>query len=205
MIDFELTDEQKLIRDTAREFADNEIPPRARDSDRAERFDHELVAKMAHLGFIGPILPEEYGGRGLDYRTYGLIVEEIGRVDSSARTVISVCTSLFGSAPAGWGSEEQQQRILPGLTDGSGLGCFGLTEPDSGSDAASLKTRAEKTWDTEAARALVLKAGWLKIQGRPNTLETSTAKLFASKAAIRAANAAIQVHGRDDRHERDDP
>ena len=89
MIDFELTDEQKLIRDTAREFADNEIAPRARENDRAERFDHELVAKMAELGFIGPILPEEYGGRGIDYRTYGLIVEEIGRVDSSARTVIS--------------------------------------------------------------------------------------------------------------------
>ncbi len=144
MIDFELTDEQKLIRDTAREFADNEIAPRARENDRAERFDHELVAKMAELGFIGPILPEEYGGRGIDYRTYGLIVEEIGRVDSSARTVISVCTSLFGSAIARWGDEEQKQRIIPGLTDGTGLGCFGLTEPDSGSDAASLKTRAEK-------------------------------------------------------------
>ena len=99
---------------------------------------------MAELGFIGPILPEEYGGRGIDYRTYGLIVEEIGRVDSSARTVISVCTSLFGSAIARWGDEEQKQRIIPGLTDGTGLGCFGLTEPDSGSDAASLKTRAEK-------------------------------------------------------------
>ncbi len=118
MIDFELTDEQKLIRDTAREFADNEIAPRARENDRAERFDHELVAKMAELGFIGPILPEEYGGRGIDYRTYGLIVEEIGRVDSSARTVISVCTSLFGSAIARWGDEEQKQRIIPGLTDG---------------------------------------------------------------------------------------
>ena len=147
MIDFELTDEQKLIRDTAREFADNEIAPRARENDRAERFDHELVAQMAELGFIGPILPEEYGGRGIDYRTYGLIVEEIGRVDSSARTVISVCTSLFGSAIARWGDEEQKQRIIPGLTDGTGLGCFGLTEPDSGSDAASLKTRARKTDD----------------------------------------------------------
>ncbi|HYI37647.1 MAG TPA: acyl-CoA dehydrogenase family protein, partial [Thermoleophilaceae bacterium] len=145
MIDFELTDEQKLIRDTAREFADNEIAPRARDNDRAEKYDAKLTAKMAELGFIGPILPEEYGGRGIDYRTYGLIVEEIGRVDSSARTVISVCTSLFGSAIARWGDEEQKQRIIPGLTDGTGLGCFGLTEPDSGSDAASLKTRAEKT------------------------------------------------------------
>ena len=97
------------------------------------------------MGFIGPILPEEYGGRGIDYRTYGLIVEEIGRADSSARTVVSVNTSLVGSAIARWGTEEQKQRLLPGLCSGEAMGCFGLTEPDTGSDAASLKTRAEET------------------------------------------------------------
>ena len=144
MIDFELTDEQRLVRDTAREFADNEIAPRARDNDREGRFDTELVAKMAAMGFIGPILPEEYGGRGIDYRTYGLIVEEIGRADSSARTVVSVNTSLVGSAIARWGTEEQKQAFIPGICSGEALGCFGLTEPDTGSDAANLKTRAEK-------------------------------------------------------------
>jgi butyryl-CoA dehydrogenase len=144
VIDFELTDEQRLVRDTARDFADNEIAPRARENDRSGRFDTELVRKMADMGFIGPILPEEYGGRGIDYRTYGLIVEEIGRADSSARTVVSVNTSLVGSAIAKWGSEEQKQRFIPGICSGEGLGCFGLTEPDTGSDAANLSTRAER-------------------------------------------------------------
>jgi butyryl-CoA dehydrogenase len=144
VIDFELTDEQRLVRDTARDFADNEILPRARDNDRAGRFDTELVRKLAEIGFIGPILPEEYGGRGIDYRTYGLIVEEIGRADSSARTVVSVNTSLVGSAIAKWGSEEQKQRFIPGICSGEAMGCFGLTEPDTGSDAANLSTRAER-------------------------------------------------------------
>ena len=144
MIDFELTDEQRLVRDTAREFADREIVPRARDNDRSGRFDTELVAKLAEIGFIGAILPEEYGGRGIDYRTYGLIVEEIGRADSSARTVVSVNTSLVGSAIVKWGSEEQKQRFVPGICSGEAMGCFGLTEPDTGSDAANLSTRAER-------------------------------------------------------------
>ncbi len=144
MIDFELTDEQRLIRDTAREFADKEIVPRARDNDRSGRFDTELVEKMAAIGFIGAILPEQYGGRGIDYRTYGLIVEEIGRADSSARTVVSVNTSLVGSAIAKWGTEEQKQGFIPGICSGEALGCFGLTEPDTGSDAANLSTRAER-------------------------------------------------------------
>src|SRR5215208_351628 len=107
MIDFELTDEQRLIQETARDFADNEIAPRARDNDRSSRFDTEIVAKMAEMGFIGPILPEEYGGRGIDYRTYGLIVEEIGRADSAMRTVVSVVTSVVCSSIVRWGSEEQ--------------------------------------------------------------------------------------------------
>ena len=94
MIDFELTDEQKLIRETARDFSDREIAPRARENDRNEHFDTELVQKMADMGFLGSIVPEEYGGRGADYLTYALIVEEIGRNDSAMRTVVSVVTSL---------------------------------------------------------------------------------------------------------------
>jgi butyryl-CoA dehydrogenase len=339
VIDFELTDEQRLVRETAREFADAEIAPRARENDRNERFDTELVEKLAELGFLGPIISEEYGGRGIDYRTYGLIVEEIGRADSSARTVVSVVTSLVGSSIERWGTEEQKRKWLPRLCSGE-LGCFGLTEPGTGSDAADLATRASKVnggWkisgqkmfislgnyskvalifaqtdpdkghrgiacflvptdsdgfssqeihgklglrasdtaelalddvevpddamlgevgdgfkiamtaldsgrfsvasgcvgicqgclessveyskereqfgrpiasfqlvqemiadivlDTDAARALVWRAGWLKDTGQPNTTETSVAKLYATEAAVRCANTAIQVHG----------
>ena len=340
MIDFELTDEQRLIRETAREFADREIIPVARDNDRNERFDLELVKKLGDMGYLGPIVAERFGGRGLDYRTYALIVEEVGRGDSSARTVVSVQTSLVCSSIERWGTEEQKQEWLPRLCTGEILGCFGLTEPNTGSDAANLATRADKTgdgwkitgqkqWismgnyakvalvfaqtdpeqahrglaaflvptdspgfsssaihgklglrasdtaelsidgvevgddallgqvgdgfkvamsaldsgrysvaagcvgicqgsvnasveyskeriqfdrpigsfqlvqemiadmvvDTEAARALVWRAGWLKDTGQPNTTETSVAKLFATEAAVRSANTAIQVHG----------
>jgi len=340
VIDFELTDEQRLVRETAKEFADREIVPRARDNDRNERFDTELVQKLADIGFLGAIVSEEYGGRGIDYRTYALIVEEVGRGDSSARTVVSVQTSLVCSSIERWGTEEQKHEWLPKLCSGEALGCFGLTEPNTGSDAANLSTRAtkidggwkisgQKQWismgnfakvamifaqtdpeqghrglacflvptesdgfstseihgklglrasdtaeisldevevgddtmlgeigdgfkvamsaldsgrfsvasgcvgicqgcvdasvayatereqfgrpiasfqlvqemiadmvvDTEAARALVWRAGWLKDTGQPNTKETSVAKLYATEAAVRAANNAIQVHG----------
>jgi butyryl-CoA dehydrogenase len=340
VIDFELTDEQRLIRETAKEFADREIIPRARDNDRNEHFDTELVQKLADMGFLGAIVSEEYGGRGIDYRTYGLIVEEIGRGDSSARTVVSVQTSLVCSSIQRWGTEDQKKEWLPRLCSGEALGCFGLTEPNTGSDAANLSTRAtqvdggwkisgQKQWismgnfakvamifaqtdpekghrglacflvptdsdgfstteihgklglrasdtaeisldavevgddtmlgevgdgfkvamsaldsgrfsvaagcvgicqgcvdasvsyakerqqfgrpiasfqlvqemiadmvvDTEAARALVWRSGWLKDTGQPNTKETSVAKLYATEAAVRAANQAIQVHG----------
>ncbi len=340
MIDFELTDEQRLIRETARDFADKEIVPRARDNDRNEHFDTELVQKIADIGFLGAIVPEEYGGRGVDYRTYALIVEEVGRSCSAMRTVVSVVTSLVCSSIVRWGTEEQKKQWLPQLCSGEALGCFGLTEPDTGSDASNLKTRAEKTdggwrisgqkqWislgnyaqlalvfaqtdpekkhrglacflvptdspgfssseihgklglkgsdtaelsldgvevgdealmgdigdgfkvamsaldsgrysvaagcvgicqgsvdasvayskerrqfdrpiasfqlvqeliadqvvQTEAARGLVWRAGWLKDAGKPNTTETSIAKLYATEAAVDCANKAIQVHG----------
>jgi alkylation response protein AidB-like acyl-CoA dehydrogenase len=339
-VDFELTDEQRLIRETARDFADREIIPRARENDRNETFDTELAKKLGEMGYLGPIVSEEYGGRGLDYRTYALVVEEIGRGDSSARTVVSVQTSLVCSSIERWGTEEQKQRWLPKLCSGEILGCFALTEPNTGSDAANLSTRAtkknggwsisgQKQWislgnyakvamvfaqtdpekkhrglacflvptnsdgfstaeihgklglrasdtaelsldgvqvgedtmlgevgdgfkvamaaldsgrysvaagcvgicqgcvnasvdyakerrqfgkpiaafqlvqemlaemvvDTEAARSLVWRAGWLKDTGQPNTLETSVAKYYATEAAVRSANTAIQVHG----------
>jgi butyryl-CoA dehydrogenase len=144
-MDFELTDEQRLIRETARAFTDKEIVPRARENDRNQHFDTELVAKIAQQGYLGAIVPTEYGGAGLDYLTYGVIVEEIGRGDSSMRTVVSVQTSLVCSAIVRWGTEEQKQRYLPKLCSGEWLGCFGLTEPDTGSDAANQRTRAKQT------------------------------------------------------------
>ncbi|PTL56323.1 acyl-CoA dehydrogenase family protein [Paraconexibacter algicola] len=339
-MDFDLSDEQLLVRDTAREFAEREVAPRARDNSRNEHFDHELVAKIAAQGYLGAIVPREYGGAGLDYVTYGLVVENVGRACSAMRTVISVQTSLVCSVIVTFGTEEQKHALLPRLCSGEILGCFALTEPDTGSDAANQKTRAtrvdggwrlngSKMWisngnvaklalvfaqtdpslghkglacflvdtdqdgfvpspihgkmgmhaadtasialddcfvpddmvlgevgqgfkiamtsldsgrysvaagcvgicqgsleesvkyaqerrqfdrpiasfqlvqamiaemrvKTDAARMLTLRAGWLKDQGRPNTTETSIAKLFATEAAVWCANEAIQVHG----------
>ncbi len=339
-MDFELTDEQRLIKQTAREFTDNEIVVQSRENARNHHFDLEIVKKLADQGYLGAIVPQEYGGAGLDYMSYGLVVEEVGRGCSSVRTVVSVQTSLVCSAFLKWGTEEQKLKYLPKLCSGEWLGCFGLTEPDTGSDAANQKTRARKTdtgwvingakmWismanyakvalifaqtdpalgykglgcflvdtdqpgfkpapiehkmglhasdtasialedvevsddqllgtigdgfkvamssldsgrysvaagcvgvcqgcveesvkyakereqfgkpiasfqlvqgmiadmvlKTDASRMLVWRAGWLKDMGRPNTLETSVAKLHATEAAVECANTAIQVHG----------
>jgi alkylation response protein AidB-like acyl-CoA dehydrogenase len=339
-MDFDLSDEQRLIRETARDFTTKEIVDRARENARNHHFDTELVSKIAEQGYLGAIIPREYGGAGLDYLTYGLIVEEVGRGDSAMRTVVSVQTSLVCSSILKWGTEEQKQHYLPKLCAGEWLGCFGLTEPDTGSDAANQRTRATKTdsgwringskmWismgnyakvalifaqtdpeqghrglacflvdtdqpgfqaqviehkmglsgsdtasislddveatdeqmlgevgdgfkvamsaldsgrysvaagcvgicqgcvdesvnyskerqqfgrpiasfqlvqamiadmvvKTEASRMLVWRAGFLKDKGRPNTLETSIAKLHATEAAVECANTAIQVHG----------
>ncbi len=146
-MDFDLTDEQQLVRRTAREFTDKEIWDRARQNARDEHFDVELVKKIADQGYLGAIVPREYGGAGLDYLTYGLVVEEIGRGDSAMRTVISVQTSLVCSTILKWGTEEQKTKYLPKLCSGEWLGCFGLTEPDTGSDAANQKTRASTDGD----------------------------------------------------------
>src|SRR3954471_8118417 len=143
-MDFELTDEQQLIRETAKSFTDKEIVPRAKDNDRNHHFDTDLVKQIADQGYLGAIVPREYGGAGLDYVSYGLVVEEIGRADSAMRTVISVQTSLVCSVILKFGTEEQKQHYLPKLTSGEWLGCFGLTEPDTGSDAANQKTRAKQ-------------------------------------------------------------
>ncbi len=339
-MDFDLSDEQLLVRDTAREFAEREVAPRARDNSRNEHFDTELVAKIAAQGYLGAIVPREYGGAGLDHVTYGLVVEHVGRACSAMRTVISVQTSLVCSVLVKFGTQEQKHDLLPRLCSGEILGCFALTEPDTGSDAADQKTRAKrvdggwllngsKMWisngnvaklalvfaqtdpelahkgvacflvdtdqegfvpapihgkmgmraadtasialddvfvpdamvlgevgqgfriamtsldsgrysvaagcvgicqgsldesvkyakereqfgrpiasfqlvqamiaemrvKTDAARMLTLRAGWLKDTGRPNTTETSIAKLFATEAAVWCANEAIQVHG----------
>jgi butyryl-CoA dehydrogenase len=144
-VDFELSDEQLLIRDAAREFCDREIVPRVRDNDRAGRFDRDLARKLGEVGYLGAPVAERYGGRDLDYLSYALIVEQVGRADSSARTVVSVQTSLVCGSIERWGTEEQKRAWLPRLCSGEALGCFGLTEPDTGSDAASLRTRARRT------------------------------------------------------------
>jgi hypothetical protein len=154
-MDFDLSDEQQLIRETARAFTDREIVQRARENARNQHFDRELVGLMADQGYLGAIVPREYGGAGLDYVTYGLVVEEIGRGDSAMRTVISVQTSLVCSSILAWGTEEQKTRYLPRLCSGEWLGCFGLTEPEAGSDAASQRTRATRVdggWELNGSK-----------------------------------------------------
>jgi butyryl-CoA dehydrogenase len=143
-MDFDLTDEQRLIKQTAREFTDNEIVLQSRENARNHHFDLDMVGKVAEQGYLGAIVPEKYGGAGLDYFSYGLVVEEIGRGDSSVRTVVSVVTSLVPSIILKFGTEEQKHKYLPRLCSGELLGCFALTEPDTGSDAANQKTRATK-------------------------------------------------------------
>ena len=165
-MDFDLTDEQRLIKDTAREFTDKEIVIQARENARNHHFDLELVKKIAAQGYLGAIVPAEYGGAGLDYLSYGLIVEEIGRGDSAIRTVISVQTSLVCSGILKWGTEEQKNKYLPKLCSGEWLGCFGLTEPDTGSDAANQKTRAKKTdggWVINGAKMWISMANYAKV------------------------------------------
>ncbi len=144
-MDLDLSDEQRLIQETARDFVDKEIVPRVRENDRAARFDLELARKLGGMGYLGAPVAEEYGGRDLDYVSYGLIVEEIGRGDSSARTVVSVQTSLVCGSIERWGTEEQKRKWLPRLCAGEAFGCFGLTEPDAGSDPSAMRTRAERT------------------------------------------------------------
>src|SRR6516164_8511068 len=165
-MDFDLTDEQRLIKSTAREFTDREIVERSRENARNHHFDLEIVKKIADQGYLGAIVPQEYGGAGLDYLSYGLIVEEIGRGDSAVRTVISVQTSLVCSAILRWGTEEQKRHYLPRLCSGEWLGCFGLTEPDTGSDAANQRTRARRTdsgWAINGAKMWISMGNFARV------------------------------------------
>jgi len=143
-MNFDLTEEQKLIRDTVRRFAEQEIAPRAADHDRAGRLPRELITRLAALGFLGGPIPNEYGGSGLDYLSHAIITEEVGRADSSLRTTLSVQVSLVALSLVRWGTEEQKRRYLPELCAGRLLGCFGLTEPNAGSDPAGMETAAVK-------------------------------------------------------------
>ncbi|MEA2452066.1 MAG: hypothetical protein QOG04_776 [Actinomycetota bacterium] len=146
-MNFELDEDQLSIRKLARDFVDREIVPFATEWDRTETMDKGIVAKLAEVGFLGAPLPEEYGGMGVDNVSYCCIVEELGRSDSSVRGVVSVNVGLVGKTIIKWGTEEQRQEWIPKLCSGEALGCFGLTEPHSGSDAASLRTKAVRDGD----------------------------------------------------------
>jgi butyryl-CoA dehydrogenase len=165
-MDFSLTDEQQLIQETARDFAHKVVRPRADENARNHHFDVELARMIADQGYLGAIIPREYGGAGLDYLTYGLVVEQIGAVDSAMRTVISVQTSLVCSAILKYATEEQKQLYLPKLCSGEWLGCFGLTEPDTGSDAANQRTRATKVdggWKINGAKMWISMGNHAKV------------------------------------------
>ncbi|TFL19748.1 acyl-CoA dehydrogenase [Jannaschia formosa] len=141
----QLGEEERMLRDAARSFAESELAPIVRDAYAQETSNPGLFRKMGEAGLLGVTIPEEYGGLGSTYVTYGLVAREIERVDSGYRSMMSVQSSLVMYPIHAYGSEEQRQKYLPGLASGELIGCFGLTEPDAGSDPAGMKTRAVKT------------------------------------------------------------
>ena len=141
-MDFDLTEEQIMIRNLMRDFAKKEILPKARDDDRNERFPGDILEKMAPLGLLGAPLPEEYGGMGIDHIAYSLMIEEIGYASFALRSIVSAHISLFQQTLNQWGTEEQKQKYLPRTTKGEILGCFATTEPNVGSDISSIETSA---------------------------------------------------------------
>jgi alkylation response protein AidB-like acyl-CoA dehydrogenase len=161
-VDFELREEQRLLRDMVRDFARQEIAPVAEDLDRAKAFPYEIVRKMGDLGLMGIPFPEEYGGGGADTLTYALAVEELARVDSSVCITMAAHTSL-GTMPIHlWGTDEQKAEWLPELTSGRKLAAFGLTEPEAGSDAGATRTRArleDGEWLIDGAKQFITNAG----------------------------------------------
>ncbi|MFG3479270.1 acyl-CoA dehydrogenase family protein [Streptomyces sp. NPDC047980] len=146
-MNLELSEEQRAVRRLARDFVEREVAPYAAEWDRTENVDRAIVKKLGSVGFLGLTIDEEYGGSGGDHLAYCLVTEELGRGDSSVRGIVSVSLGLVAKTIAGWGGEEQRRRWLPRLAAGEALGCFGLTEPGTGSDAGSLTTRAVRDGD----------------------------------------------------------
>jgi glutaryl-CoA dehydrogenase len=187
LIDQQLSEDERLVRDAAEKFAQEQLAPRVLDAFRHERTDPAIFREMGELGLLGATLPPDYGGAGLNYVSYGLIAREIERVDSGFRSMMSVQSSLVMLPIFEFGSEAQRQKYLPRLAKGEAIGCFGLTEPNHGSDPGSMSTRARKTsggyklsgskmwitnspladvfvvWakdDEDQIRGFVLEAGW---------------------------------------------
>ena len=141
----QLTEDERMLRDAARSFAETTLAPRIIDAYREETVDPDIFKDMGNAGLLGITVPETFGGLGAGYVTYGLVAREIERVDSGYRSMMSVQSSLVMYPIYAYGSEEQREKYLPGLAAGTKIGCFGLTEADAGSDPAGMKTRAEKT------------------------------------------------------------
>ncbi|MCW7988979.1 acyl-CoA dehydrogenase [Streptomyces platensis subsp. clarensis] len=165
-MNLELSAEQTAARQLAKDFTDREITPYATAWDRAEQVDRGIVKKLGDLGFLGLTVPEEYGGSGGDHLSYVLVTEELGRGDSSVRGIVSVSLGLVAKSVAAWGDEEQKRAWLPRLTSGEAVGCFGLTEPGTGSDAANLTTRAVRDGDSyviDGAKMFITNGTWADV------------------------------------------
>ena len=171
----QLTGEERMIRDTARKFCQDKLMPRILEANRQEIFHREVMDEMGSMGFLGSTIPEEYGGAGLNHVAYGLIAREVERVDSGYRSAMSVQSSLVMYPIHTYGTEEQRKKYLPKLASGELIGCFGLTEPNHGSDPASMETRAKKAdggyilqgnkmWITNSPIADVFIV-WAKLEG----------------------------------------
>jgi len=175
-LESELTEEERMVRDTARGYAQDKLFPRVLKAFRDESYDPAVIREMGALGLLGSTIPEEYGGAGLSYTAYGLIAREVERVDSGYRSAMSVQSSLVMHPIYSYGTEAQRRKYLPKLASGEIVGCFGLTEPDHGSDPGSMTTRAEKvaggfkltgskTWITNAPVADIAVV-WAKLDGK---------------------------------------
>jgi glutaryl-CoA dehydrogenase len=203
LLEDQLTDEERMIRDSAREYAQRALMPRVLEANRNESFDRDIMTEMGELGMLGATLPEEYGCAGANYVAYGLMAREIERVDSGYRSALSVQSSLVMHPIFAYGTEAQRQRYLPRLATGEWVGCFGLTEPDHGSDPGSMKTRAKpadggyrlqgtKTWITNSPIA-DLAIVWAKLDGtiRGFIVESSSpgfsAPKISGKLSLRAS------------------
>jgi alkylation response protein AidB-like acyl-CoA dehydrogenase len=161
-LNFELSDEQDLIRRTVRDFAETKVAPVAEDLDREARFPYELVKELGELGLMGLPVPEEYGGAGGDTVSYAIAIEELTRIDSSVAITVAAHTSLGTMPILLFGNEEQKRGWLPRLAAGEGLGAFGLTEPDAGSDAGATRTKAEPRdgeWVIDGSKIFITNAG----------------------------------------------
>ena len=176
LLDEQLSGDERLIQDTTRQYATDKLMPRVIEANRHERFDREIMNEMGELGLLGATLPAKYGCAEVSYVSYGLMAREVERVDSGYRSAMSVQSSLVMHPIHAYGSEEQRMRYLPKLATGEWVGCFGLTEPDHGSDPGSMVTKAEKTgdgyllngakmWITNAPIADVAVV-WAKLEGR---------------------------------------
>lgn len=144
LLNAQLTDEERMIRDAAAAYCQDKLAPRVLEAFRHEKTDPAIFSEMGELGLLGPTIPEQYGGGGLNYVAYGLIAREVERIDSGYRSMMSVQSSLVMVPINEFGSEEQKSKYLPKLASGQWIGCFGLTEPNHGSDPDGMETRAKK-------------------------------------------------------------
>jgi len=176
LLEEQLSEEERLIRDSARDYCQDKLMPRILMANRHEEFDRNIMSELGEMGLLGATLPEEYGGSGVNHVSYGLIAREVERVDSGYRSAMSVQSSLVMHPIYAYGSEEQRKKYLPKLASGEMVGCFGLTEPDAGSDPGSMRTRADKVdggykltgnkmWITNSPIADVAVV-WAKLDGK---------------------------------------